>query len=115
MLAKKYLNKIYKLSLLLENQLTMIEEVDNKIAECIIDGGIIHNFGSGHSDIVAKEITGRAGGLVPINKIIDPMEGKAERIEGYTKVLLDEYAKKYGIKEGEFIKPHKTPDSCLEM
>ena len=41
--------------------------------------------------------------MVPINKITDPMEGKAERIEGYAEILLDDYDQKYGIKEGEII------------
>lgn len=32
-------------------------------------GGVIHAFGSGHSEAVAMEIAGRAGGLVPTNRL----------------------------------------------
>lgn len=32
-------------------------------------GGIIHAFGTGHSEALAMEIAGRAGGLVPTNRI----------------------------------------------
>ncbi len=34
--------------------------------------GIIHTFGSGHSALVAQEIFCRAGGIVPVNAILDP-------------------------------------------
>jgi uncharacterized phosphosugar-binding protein len=34
--------------------------------------GIIHAFGSGHSALVAQEIFCRAGGIVPVNAILDP-------------------------------------------
>jgi uncharacterized phosphosugar-binding protein len=32
-------------------------------------GGVVHAFGSGHSEAFAMEIAGRAGGLVPTNRI----------------------------------------------
>lgn len=32
-------------------------------------GGVIHAFGTGHSEAVAMEVAGRAGGLVPTNRI----------------------------------------------
>lgn len=32
------------------------------------DGGVIHAFGTGHSEAFAMEISGRAGGLIPTNK-----------------------------------------------
>ncbi|WP_219469549.1 sugar isomerase domain-containing protein [Nonomuraea rhizosphaerae] len=37
--------------------------------ETIARGGVIHAFGSGHSEAVAMEIAGRAGGLVPTNRL----------------------------------------------
>lgn len=33
------------------------------------DGGVIHTFGTGHSEALAMEVTGRAGGLVPTNRL----------------------------------------------
>ncbi|RNI25208.1 sugar isomerase domain-containing protein [Flexivirga caeni] len=39
------------------------------LADSIGDGGIVHVFGTGHSEAFAMEIAGRAGGLIPTNKI----------------------------------------------
>ncbi|MGH3663266.1 MAG: SIS domain-containing protein, partial [Micromonosporaceae bacterium] len=32
-------------------------------------GGVVQTFGSGHSEALAMEIAGRAGGLVPSNRL----------------------------------------------
>lgn len=44
-----------------------------KAADLILDtvrrGGVVHAFGSGHSQALAMEIAGRAGGLIPTNMI----------------------------------------------
>ncbi len=42
------------------------------LVETIEMDGIIHTFGSGHSALVAQEIFCRAGGIVPVNAILDP-------------------------------------------
>lgn len=42
------------------------------IVEAIEMDGIVHTFGSGHSALVAQEIFCRAGGIVPVNAILDP-------------------------------------------
>jgi uncharacterized phosphosugar-binding protein len=39
------------------------------LADCIERGGVIHAFGTGHSEAFAMEIAGRAGGLIPTNKV----------------------------------------------
>jgi uncharacterized phosphosugar-binding protein len=39
------------------------------LAESVQAGGVIQAFGCGHSEAVAMEIAGRAGGLVPTNRI----------------------------------------------
>lgn len=38
-------------------------------ADSIAAGGIVHVFGTGHSEAFAMELAGRAGGLIPTNKI----------------------------------------------
>lgn len=38
-------------------------------AEAVRDGGVIQAFGTGHSEAFAMEIAGRAGGLIPTNRI----------------------------------------------
>jgi len=42
------------------------------VVDAIEAEGIIHTFGSGHSALIAEEIFCRAGGIVPINAILDP-------------------------------------------
>lgn len=39
------------------------------ITEALVNDGIVQAFGTGHSEALATEIAGRAGGLVPTNKI----------------------------------------------
>jgi uncharacterized phosphosugar-binding protein len=39
------------------------------IAKALDDGGVIQVFGTGHSEALAMELAGRAGGLVPTNRI----------------------------------------------
>jgi uncharacterized phosphosugar-binding protein len=39
------------------------------VAECVLEGGVIHAFGTGHSQGLVMEIAGRAGGLIPTNRL----------------------------------------------
>ncbi len=39
------------------------------IADSVRKGGVLQTFGSGHSEALAMELAGRAGGLVPSNRI----------------------------------------------
>ncbi|MBM2616463.1 SIS domain-containing protein [Actinoplanes sp. LDG1-06] len=39
------------------------------LASAVLNGGVIQAFGCGHSEALAMEIAGRAGGLVPTNRI----------------------------------------------
>ncbi|WP_273888901.1 SIS domain-containing protein [Rubrobacter naiadicus] len=57
---------------------------------------VIHVFGTGHSHLLVEEAFWRAGGLVPVNPILDPnltafggsRASALERLEGYAEVLL---------------------------
>jgi uncharacterized phosphosugar-binding protein len=73
------------------------------IATSIISDGVLHVFGSGHSQLVAKEIVGRSGSLIPVNEIIDRTEDLAERIEGYGTRLVEYYAEQYQLRRGEAV------------
>ncbi len=46
-----------------------LEQAIAVMADAISAGGVIHAFGTGHSEAFAMEIAGRAGGLIPTNKI----------------------------------------------
>src|SRR5207249_9533933 len=73
------------------------------LGECVARGGVIHTFGSGHSEIVAREIIGRAGGLVCVSGIIDPTGGFVENLPGYGTKLVERYDRQYQLREGEVV------------
>lgn len=77
-----------------------IEQVGAKIAESIAAGGVLHLFGTGHGHMLAEELFYRAGGLVPVNAILDSTlmlhesalaSSLAERLPGYADVVLSRY------------------------
>jgi uncharacterized phosphosugar-binding protein len=68
------------------------------VAETLEHAGIIHTFGTGHSHMIAEEAFFRAGGLVPVNAILDGriafLDGalestRAEREAGYARSLIE--------------------------
>lgn len=46
-----------------------LEPAVKLLADAIERGGVVQAFGTGHSEAFAMEIAGRAGGLIPTNKI----------------------------------------------
>lgn len=70
-----------------ENILKAAELVGDALAE----GKYVYTFGSGHSQLLAREITERAGGLAPVFHLPDPIWGMVERLEGYGEKLLEQY------------------------
>src|SRR5580704_5091663 len=73
------------------------------IGQSVARGGVIHTFGSGHSEIVAREIVGRAGGLVCVTGIIDPTGGFIENLPGYGQALAARYDRQYQLNPGETV------------
>lgn len=57
---------------LLDTQRPAIAEAGRLGAEAIRAGGLIHTFGTGHSHLLAEELFDRAGGLLPVNAILEP-------------------------------------------
>ncbi len=74
-----------------ETQGPAIKKAAELVGKAIMQGNMVYTFGSGHSQLLAMEIHARAGGLYPVQAIIDPMKGKAEKLEGYGTILV-EYA-----------------------
>jgi len=64
-------------------------------------GGVIHTFGSGHSEVIAREIIGRAGGLVCVSGLIDPTGGFVENLPDYGTRLAERYDRQHGLHAGE--------------
>jgi uncharacterized phosphosugar-binding protein len=73
------------------------------IGESIARGGVVHTFGSGHSELVSREIIGRAGGLVCVTGIIDPTGGFIENLPGYGEKLAARYDRQYQLLAGETV------------
>ncbi len=71
------------------------------IGASIARGGVVHTFGSGHSELISREIIGRAGGLVCVTGIIDPTGGFIENLPGYGTKLVERYDRQYQLLPGE--------------
>lgn len=79
-------------------QLSAIGQAADLIAKCVIGGGVVYTFGTGHSHELAEEVAYRAGGVVPVSAILEPsLTGSTEvsksefleRLEGFAPHILD--------------------------
>ncbi len=75
-----------------------IERAAALIAEAILADGVVHVFGTGHSNVIAEEVFARANTLAPVNQVDDVSLSGAvntvrsfysERIEGLGQVIFD--------------------------
>ncbi len=83
-----------------------IRRAGRLIGESLAKGRLLHVFGTGgHSYIAGEEVFYRAGGLVPVNAILEPgvslaygavRSTKVERAAGWVKGVLDTYALQAG-------------------
>src|SRR3954467_3515643 len=73
------------------------------IGGSIAKGGVIHTFGSGHSEVIGREIIGRAGGLVCVSGLYDPTGGFVENLVGYGTKIAERYDRQHGLLAGEVI------------
>lgn len=84
-----------------------IETAAKWIADSLIEGGVVHLFGSGHSHMVAEEVFHRAGSLLPLNPMLDANltflghinATLLERTSGYGKVVVGSH----DIRKGEVV------------
>ena len=82
------------------SQRAPIQEATDLIAKSLMEGGVWHLFGTGHSHIISEEVYYRAGGLAPVNAILFPTlmqhEGpasstKLERLPGMARVVFEQH------------------------
>jgi uncharacterized phosphosugar-binding protein len=75
-----------------------IESAADLIAEAVVQDGVIHMFGTGHSNIIAEEVFARANTLAPVNQVVDlTMAGSIntvrsfylERVEGAGQMIFE--------------------------
>jgi uncharacterized phosphosugar-binding protein len=82
---------------IVETQKENISRAAEAVTQTIKNDGIIHVFGTGHSHMLALEMYGRAGGLAPVNPILESnlmlhegvrKSGSMERVTGYAAAIL---------------------------
>src|SRR5271165_2653091 len=86
-----------------ETNAPVIARLAPLIGQSVAGGGVVHTFGSGHSELISREIIGRAGGLVCVTGIIDPTGGFIENLPGYGAKLIERYDRQYQLRAGETI------------
>ncbi len=106
MSALPYASKLFSISIAIIQRVWQREESNldaaaGLLTECIAAGGVFHVFGAGHSHLFAEEVSYRAGGLVPVNPILDvgytlmggppSRSSELERLEGYVPTILNGY------------------------
>lgn len=91
-----------------ESQSDSMRKAARMMADSLEKNGIIYTFGTGHSHIIAEDVAYRAGGLVPVDAILEPSltghqqvhkSETMERVEGMAKVIFDYY----GISENDIM------------
>lgn len=86
-----------------EKNAPVIAQLAPMLGASVAGGAVIHTFGSGHSEIISREIIGRAGGLVCVTGIQDPTAGFSENIVGYGTKLVERYDRQYQLIRGEIV------------
>ena len=81
----------------------VLKKLGPVIGESLAKGGVLHTFGSGHSEIIGREIIGRAGGLVCVSGLYDPTGGFVENLVGYGTKIVERYDRAHGLLAGETI------------
>ncbi|MGD2104698.1 MAG: SIS domain-containing protein, partial [Anaerolineae bacterium] len=85
---------------IVDTQMDRIREAATIVADTVAGDGILYTFGTGHSHVIAEDVAYRAGGLAPVDAILEPsLTGHTqvvkseymERVEGMAEVILDYY------------------------
>lgn len=101
-IAAQYFNEVNRLmQRVFDEEKESIQRAANYVANTIAQDRLLHVFGTGgHSAMGAEELFFRAGGLVPVNAILDGgvllahgalRSTGIERTPGYAKAVLDYY------------------------
>lgn len=87
-----------QLEWILRTQAEPIRQAAARVADTVAGGGVVFTFGTGHSHCVAEDAVYRAGGLVPVDAILEPsLTGNQdvtkseylERLEGFGRIILE--------------------------
>jgi uncharacterized phosphosugar-binding protein len=96
-----YIDEVLRLLRTVEDtQVEVIKAAAELVAEAMANNHLLHVFGTGHGHILAEELFYRAGGLLPINPILDSglmlheaalASSQLERLPGYAQVVLSSH------------------------
>jgi len=94
------------LARLRQSQRAAMAAAADLIAASLAADGVVHLFGTGHSHMLAEEVFYRAGGLVPVQAMLDPtvlLSGGAQRstITERTPGAAAEIAARYDLQPGD--------------
>jgi len=100
--AEQYFETVlHTINQIRQSEAPNLEAAAERITQSLIQGGVLHIFGAGHAHLLAEEISYRAGGLVPVNPILDigytlmanppSRTSYLERLEGYATSLVQSY------------------------
>lgn len=99
--ALEYAQSMQKiLDSIVDQEMPVILKAADVLANAVAQDGIVYTFGTGHSHVIAEDVAYRAGGLVPVDAILEAaLTGHEkvrqsefmERVEGISKVILDYY------------------------
>ena len=79
-------------------QYIYMERASRMAASAVEGGRIVYVFGTGHSHLVAEEVTYRAGSLAPVDAILEPSltghsdvvkSEQLERLEGFGRLIIE--------------------------
>ena len=79
------------------------EEAARLVADSVAAGGVLHLFGTGHSQLVTLDAYARAGGLACVNPILDPALSPTSGLE--LAVVERTEGRAAAILEGEDLRP----------
>lgn len=96
MIAKFHTHTLNQLQTIVDHETIKIKNAAQAIANSIMADRDFMTFGSGHSELVAREAMWRAGGLGCAMTIIDPSGGDVERLEGAAALILGHYRLREG-------------------
>ena len=98
---RDYLDIVEKMYAQIEaDEIDQINKAANLLSKSIMDGQIAHIFGTGHSEMVCKEVFSRAGSLSCFRVIGTHYElEKFERLEGMAAIIMADYE----IEKGEIV------------
>ncbi len=92
---------------ILDEEFDNLHRASEMMADAIIKDKLIHVFGTGHSMLIAEELFLRAGGLVPVNAILDKrfsiMSGIASTMNERTPGIASKIIRKYGVSKDDVL------------